>query len=227
VENYTLYFDHAPDAGLDDKFEFSSAPYRRRKSTCFLASAGRLTCTTCHNPHDVRRGALASAQYSQACRGCHGGLSKLHPAADECISCHMPKRRPSDATHVTVMDHFIRKRPTAVWYCPTIPRSGAYPRQRTLRCRGPGNASGSPREFRYSKAPSPNPRPRRTISTWNSLRPIVTMGGPPKQSCFTSKPPRARPPTGVPLRPGKFTRRHRRAGARQSHSRACHRARAP
>ena len=115
LENYVLHFDHAPDTGHDDKFEFSSAPYRLRKSACFLASRGALTCTRCHNPHDIPRGRSATAYYSQICRNCHGGdvaeraRPGHHPAPDECVSCHMPKRQPSDAVHVTVTDHFIRK----------------------------------------------------------------------------------------------------------------------
>jgi predicted CXXCH cytochrome family protein len=117
LEDYMLHFDHAPGTGHDDKFEFASSPYRLRKSECFLKSKGSLTCTTCHNPHDVPRGASASAYYSQVCRSCHAGtVAKLvseerHPASLDCVACHMPKRRPSDAIHVTVTDHYVQKKP--------------------------------------------------------------------------------------------------------------------
>src|SRR5262249_23258772 len=36
-----------------------------------------------------------------------------HPASQNCISCHLPKRRPADAIHVMVTDHLIEKRPIA------------------------------------------------------------------------------------------------------------------
>ena len=49
--DYTQYFDHAPNTGHDDKLEIVSEAYRFRQSACFLKSQGRLTCTTCHNPH--------------------------------------------------------------------------------------------------------------------------------------------------------------------------------
>jgi Flp pilus assembly protein TadD len=112
LQNYALYFDHAPRTGHDDKFEFAGAPYRLRKSAGFLASGGRLTCTTCHNPHDS-----SPPDYRAICRTCHAEAldarvrRQLHPTANDCVGCHMPQRRPTDAIQVTITDHLIRKRP--------------------------------------------------------------------------------------------------------------------
>lgn len=102
LANYALYFDHAPGTGHDDKFEFNGAPYRLRKSACFFKSAGKLTCTTCHNPHGG-----SAPHYREVCRSCH---ESAHNKGD-CVGCHMPQRRPSDAIQVMVTDHYIRKRP--------------------------------------------------------------------------------------------------------------------
>ncbi len=57
--DHFLYFDHAPGTGRDDKFEIASGAYRLRKSACFQQS--EMTCVTCHDPHDIPRGAKAVA----------------------------------------------------------------------------------------------------------------------------------------------------------------------
>ena len=80
-------------------------------------SSGAMTCSTCHDPHDAPRGPEAASHYSGVCRQCHAAqidaqvTAGRHPAAAECISCHMPKRRTEDVVHVVVTDHLIQRRP--------------------------------------------------------------------------------------------------------------------
>lgn len=116
LDQYIRYFDHAPGTGHDDKFEFAGAPYRLRKSKCFTASAGSLTCITCHDPHQPDE-AQSIARANAACVNCHNSPTAelkrgpAHPSSGECVSCHMPERRPSDSIHVTVTDHYIQRNP--------------------------------------------------------------------------------------------------------------------
>ena len=114
-----LHFDHAPGGVWDDKFEVVNAVYRLRKSACFIKSKGSLTCTTCHDPHDAPRGDEAVQRFSSICLGCHDQRIQMavergsHPAAAECVTCHMPKRRAEDAVHVRLTDHLILRRPAS------------------------------------------------------------------------------------------------------------------
>jgi predicted CXXCH cytochrome family protein len=109
--NFRLDFDRAP--GKNQHFEVALAAYRLRASQCFLKSAGKLRCTSCHNPHDIPRGEVAVRHYNSVCKGCHAtSQAPGHQAQADCISCHMPKRRTDDAVHVVMTDHqIVRQKP--------------------------------------------------------------------------------------------------------------------
>jgi Tfp pilus assembly protein PilF len=114
---FELFFDHAPGTGHEGKFEIVSSAYRLRQSRCFRNSAEALTCTTCHNPHDIPHGPEAMAQYNRACRKCHAAAfdsqvaGGKHTAATNCVGCHMPKRRTADVVHAVMTDHRILRAP--------------------------------------------------------------------------------------------------------------------
>ena len=113
--DYFMYFDHAAGSGREDKFEIAGGAYRLRQSACFQRS--QMTCVTCHNPHDIPRGAGAVQQYVSVCQSCHqevhrGGAPPVKSvgARATCLDCHMPKRRTEDAVHVVMTDHYIQRR---------------------------------------------------------------------------------------------------------------------
>lgn len=99
-----------------DAFGIASHAQRLQQSACFLQSEGKLTCTTCHNPH--KSVAKTDPQvFVKQCQACHQtGQQPLCAAPPEaqqsmqgnCISCHMPYRGTSDIPHVSFHDHYIR-----------------------------------------------------------------------------------------------------------------------
>jgi predicted CXXCH cytochrome family protein len=120
LDAFELAFDQARGNGHDDKFEIvGSSAYRLSQSRCFLQSKDALTCETCHDPHRIPRGEEAARHYEAVCRQCHStAFDRLvsagkHPAATECVGCHMPKRRTEDVVHVVMTDHLIQRRPPA------------------------------------------------------------------------------------------------------------------
>lgn len=115
--DYVLHFDHPEGSGYDEKFEIAGAAYRLRISACFLASPGSLKCTTCHNPHDIPRGAEAERHYTSARLKRHAAVASplaaipAHRSATGCVSCHMPQRLTDDVVHAAVTDHLVQRRP--------------------------------------------------------------------------------------------------------------------
>lgn len=119
LPDYELSFDHKAGTGYDDRVEVAHQVYRLRKSACFLKS--QMTCTTCHNPHRQLTGAEATRHYVAVCVGCHAkahasGEPVGQPRAPEasaekqnCLTCHMWKRRTDDAVHVIMTDHDIQR----------------------------------------------------------------------------------------------------------------------
>jgi tetratricopeptide (TPR) repeat protein len=122
LSNFILFFDHERGSPHRDDFEIASSAYRLRKSRCFIESKGNLTCTTCHDPHDIPRGEEAAIHYNGVCHQCHQSLQAQHPKAADCVSCHMPKRRTQDVVQAVITDHYIQRRPAADLLAPLSER---------------------------------------------------------------------------------------------------------
>ena len=73
-----------------DAWNTRHQPMYLAQSQCFLKSAGKLTCFTCHPPHSpVSRKA---EDYSDRCRSCHPAARHKRQVGtqESCTGCHMP-----------------------------------------------------------------------------------------------------------------------------------------
>ena len=120
LSDYLVHLDSGDGANRSDRFEINHHPYRLRQSKCYVASDGELNCLTCHDPHRKVPAAEARVYYRDRCLSCHVlddcRLEEMargpgEVAADNCIACHMPKRRTQDVVHVVMTDHLIQRRP--------------------------------------------------------------------------------------------------------------------
>ncbi len=82
-------------------------------SKCAIHSNGKLWCGTCHNPHIQARN--RNSELKAICLSCHPALSPASHSSKfpECISCHMPRRAPTDVAHAALTDHRILAKPEA------------------------------------------------------------------------------------------------------------------
>lgn len=87
------------------------------QSRCFLASSGKLGCTSCHDPHVAPEGEAKVTFYRNKCQTCHERKGCTAPAADRqvrgdsCVACHMPKADSANIVHASVTDHRVPRRP--------------------------------------------------------------------------------------------------------------------
>jgi hypothetical protein len=88
-------------------------------SRCFQASAGKLGCISCHDPHERVEKPARDGYYRARCLACHEkqGCSIPETArrakvpSDNCIDCHMPRFAATDIVHTAMTDHRIPRAP--------------------------------------------------------------------------------------------------------------------
>jgi tetratricopeptide (TPR) repeat protein len=84
-------------------------------SKCYRASNGRLSCLSCHDPHQQPTGAEAPGYFRQRCLTCHAAkdckqslqIRLEQQPHDNCIGCHMPKRNIQQISHSALTNHRI------------------------------------------------------------------------------------------------------------------------
>ena len=112
-EIYEVFIEQHPD---QNAFGIASHAERLQQSQCFIQSNGKLTCTTCHDPHKSVN-ITDEKVYINQCQKCHQSQQVMECSAEEhlktavdnnCISCHMPSGGTSDIPHVSFHDHKIR-----------------------------------------------------------------------------------------------------------------------
>ena len=97
------------------------------QSACYRKSSGRMSCSTCHDPHSVPAPADRVQYFRRQCIQCHASaafVAQHHPEQPDCSSCHMAREKTEDIAHEQVTDHFIQKRPLD-WLPALMPRGDA------------------------------------------------------------------------------------------------------
>lgn len=101
---------YVPEVAGNREFKVVSHSEQLQRSRCYEASGRELWCGTCHDPH--RKPVDSVAFFRGRCRDCHTALADGHGAApDDCVGCHMPKRRSRDSGHSAFTDHRIQRLP--------------------------------------------------------------------------------------------------------------------
>lgn len=127
------YLDFRPGEPLDKTVAILMVPIQRgdldsedhleqtfemRMSKCYRATAGQLRCATCHDPHVEPTASEAATYFNAKCMNCHADRmctlaaaerAKTKPA-NNCIECHMPRRKTPQIAHSSLTNHRILTR---------------------------------------------------------------------------------------------------------------------
>jgi tetratricopeptide repeat protein/cytochrome c554/c'-like protein len=109
---YVTHFVHSGELGPEGRA--TSQWEALLQSECKKKSGDRLTCTTCHDPHNSPSAEERVSYFRSRCLTCHGAsafVNKHHPEQPDCSGCHMPREKTGDVAHEQVTDHRIQRRP--------------------------------------------------------------------------------------------------------------------
>lgn len=119
LDSVWLLLLQADDLGPDAPEKVVSHVQQTFSSRCRQQSEGRLSCFTCHDPHQVPQAEEVPAYYRSKCLTCHQTDSCQAPPterqatspADSCIACHMPRLGAANVAHSSRTDHRISRKP--------------------------------------------------------------------------------------------------------------------
>lgn len=103
---------NSPGASVDWSYAWNvrHQPVYLSQSKCMQKSDGKLSCFTCHEPHEPLHKSIDA--YNARCVDCHSGQGMRQPASicrvenrSNCVDCHMPRVSPQAALRFT--NHWI------------------------------------------------------------------------------------------------------------------------
>jgi predicted CXXCH cytochrome family protein len=113
LSDYVTHFVHSGELGPNGRA--TSQWEALLQSECKRKSGDRLTCITCHDPHNSPSAEQRVTYFRSRCLTCHGAsafVTRHHPDQPDCSGCHMPREKTGDVAHEQVTDHRIQRRPS-------------------------------------------------------------------------------------------------------------------